>query len=108
MPRLQFKTSHEKRRLARRLSRLGQVGAGPSARFGACGKRPEIARRSAAESLAAIRVAVRDDKVARGGRLPSARIPGPDELDCRIPIVALNGACAPDFHDFVRLRCLQT
>ena len=77
---------------------LGQVGARPVARFDAGRKRPEIDHRDTANGLAAIRIAMRDDKVTCAGGLPQAVSPTPKELDPRIEIVAADGTRAPDSH----------
>src|SRR5690349_5840964 len=81
---------------------LGQVGARPVARFRACGKRSEIGYGKAAEGLAGIRAAMRDNVIACSDGFPDLAIPRPNELDRWIGIVAADGARAPDSHD----RCL--
>jgi len=90
--------SAPRRHLTRSSWVLGQVGARPFARFDARRKRPEIDHGDTAEGLAAIRAAMRDDKVARAGGLSDPASPSPKELDRGIDIVAANSARAPDSH----------
>lgn len=85
-------------RLVGRISGLNQVPARPPARFGARRKRSEIGRSNAAEGLAAIWTAVRDNVVARGDRSFRVAISGLKELDRGIQVIAADGACAPDSH----------